>query len=591
MSNFLCNIVHTTLSLLLPNVGKSLVEGQTPKEAKDYCHQLATSLDECKLDYVDNLRNGLAFLRTAVSDLAVCYENLEGNDDLGTNLVDNASGDQHLISYARDGLKLERELREIKSDEKAKERFEMATKNFRKSAAECKTICENETLTLQEKVTATKVLVITNILGNLHDLNVAYENCKDTILELHKLQEIRSLFSAVQQTKSKLSISKLFRSEETKLQISSIININKAVLDFGNKFLRKPVAIFDWPAFKEEENPQTFHPIIGQPPQKIDRTMLDMPDPSISIETNGAEINAHISAVNCKGEVFVVAKHKTESSRESSAVVRITSDMVFPFWNLTSEKANELKMEENIQITSISTDCNECSTDFISHNDCKNKVYVLAFYESEGQNQSVRVFVLFVIDIRGKLLHKTELTCLPRRNTREKLLCKIICIKEKILIFDALRREVYLCTKEGDLETRLDVTKQNIKVTFSTATVTDRNEIILLEQPNKIHFYSIDEDRFLDDLGFEASNKVYSIIFNYVAKEVILLCKAVPSLIRMFTQRPQEHYLTCYAKTGELHQDMKLQDNRCDFWENARLISHPSGPVVLLDKNRLLNLQ
>lgn len=588
MSNFLCNVVQTTLSLLSPNVGKSLVEGQAPKEAKDYCHQLATSLDECKLEHVDNLRNALTFLRTAVSDLAVCYENLEGNDNQRTNRVDNASGDQHLISYTPDGLKLERELREIKSDERAKEKLETATKNFRKSAAECKTICENESLILQEKITATKVRVITNILGNLHDLNVACENCREIILELHKLQEIRSLFSAVQHSRSKLFVSKSFRSEEAK-QISSIININKAVLDFRNKFLRKPVAIFDWPTFKEEENPQTFHPIIGQPPLKINRTMLDMPDPSIPIETNGAKINAHISAVNCKGEVFVVAKRKTESS----AVVRITNDMLFPFWSLTSEKANELKMEENIQITSISADCNECSSVSNSHNDCKNKVYVLAFYKSEKQEQSVRVFVLFVIDVRGKLLHKAELTCLPRRSIREKVLCKIICIKEKVLVLDAFRGEVYLCTKEGDLETRLDImkfTKQKPKLTFSTATVTDGNDIILLEQPNKIHFYSIDEDRFLDDQGFEAPNKVYSITFNYVTEEVILLYKADPPL-RMFTQLPEEHHLARYATTGELQQDMKLQDDRYDFWGNARLISHPSGPVVLFDNNRLLNLQ
>ena len=587
MSKSLCKILRSLLSLLSPNIGKSLIEGQTANEAKDYCHQLATSLDECKLEHADNLQNALTFLRTAISDLAVCYENLEGNDGPGTNLVDDANND-HLISYTPEGLKLERELREINADEKAKEKLEMVTKNFRKSAKECKTICENKPLSLQERITATKVRVITSILGNLHDLNVAYENCREVILELHTIQEIRSLFSHMMRAKLKWIVSK-----SDAEQIASTINLNKAVLGFRRKFLTNPVAIFDWPVFKEEENPQTFHPIIGQPPAAY-RTMLDMPDPCISVETNGAELNARISAVNCKGEVFVVAKHKTNSS----AVVLVANDTSLPFWSLTTEKAKELKMEENIQITSISTDTNECSTVSNSHNDCKNKVYVLAFYipkasSSKDQSQSVRVFVLFVIDVQGKLLHKAELTCLPRRSVKDKVLCRIICIKEKLLILDAMRREVYLCTGEGDLEVRLDVTDQKPDVSLSTATVTDGNEIILLQKPNKLLFYNIDEGRFLDDQGFEAPDKVtinYAITFNHVTKEITLLYK-VNSFFKTLTQLPEEHHLARYAKTGELRQDIRLQDDKCDFWKNASLISHPSGPLILLDNSRLLHLQ
>lgn len=596
MSNILCNTLHTALNLLSRKVGEGLVETEPPKK---YCRKLATSLNKYVEEYLNfhgkNLHDAFTFLETAVRDLAICYENLEGINNPGITLVDNPTGDQHLIYYTANGSKLERELREIKSKAKAKEKFEFARENFRKCKEELTKICENESLTLQERITAIKIRVITEILGNLEDLTVAAKNCREIISELHESPGIRSLFRAVQpvnttRAKFKMFGSKSVQSEETK-NISSVININEAVFNFRKKFLRETVAIFDWPCIKENENPPTFHPIIGQSPMKIDRAMPNMPDSSTQVETNGLAINARISAISCKGEVFVVAKHK----EKSSAIVRIVDGVVFPFWCLkerlqNDENASELVTEpseleepENIQIISICVDCNDCTVPKKSgelHKDCKNTMYVLATYASEGES----VFMLFVVDVRGKLLHKAELTCLPQRNVSVRIKGKILCTRNEVVIFDIDRHQVYLCTRRGELEKPLDIARQKRSLILSTATISDENEIVVLESPNKIHFYSISNERFLDDQGFEACNEVKTMAFNHVSNEVNILCKD--------GRNSREYHLMCYAKrAGELQQDMKLQEDRYDFWANASLISHPSGPVVLLDNNRLLNLQ
>ncbi len=594
MSNIVCNVLQSTIGLLSHKVCESLAEDETPKK---YCQKLATSLNKWEsTKYAGtNLRNAFTFLRTAVADLAICYENLEGIDNPGTTSIDDPTGDQHLIFYTANGSKLERELREIKSKAKAKEKFELARENYRKCNTECTNICENEHLTLHERITATKVRVITEILVNLENLTVATENCRKIILELHESQEIQSLFNAVQPVNTtrvnfiKMFVSKSVQSEETK-NIISVINISKAVFNFRKKFLRETVAIFDLPVIKENENPRTFHPIIGQPPLTIDRTMLSMPDSSTRVETNGLEINARISAISCKEEVFVVAKHK----EKSSAIVRIVDGVVFPFWRLQNDKnASKLEEPENIQIISICLDSSDCTVPKKSgelHKNCRNRVYVLATYTSEGES----VFVLLVVDVQGKLLHKAELTCLPRRKMSVRIGGKILCTKNKVVIFDICRCQVYLCNSKGELEKPLNIARQKPRLIPTTATISsDENEIIVLGKPNKIHFYNINDDSFLDDKSFETCNEVRAIAFNHVSNEVTLFCKD--------GRNSRGYHLMRYAKTGELQQDqprshrlqqdIKLQENSFGCWENASLISHPSGPVVLLDNNRLLNLQ
>jgi hypothetical protein len=159
-----------------------------------------------------------------------------------------------------------------------------------------------------------------------------------------------------------------------------------------------------------------------------------------------------------------------------------------------------------------------------------------------------------------------------------------LCTRNEVVIFDIYRRQVYLCTRRGELEKPLDIARQKRTLILSTATISNENEIVVLESPNKIHFYSISNERFLDDQGFEACNEVKTMAFNHVSNEVNILCKD--------GRNSREYHLMCYAKrAGKLQQDMKLQEDRYDFWANASLISHPSGPVVLLDNNRLLNLQ
>ena len=437
------------------------------------------------------------------------------------------------------------------------------------------------------KIAATKVRVITEILGNLEDLSVASKSCRKIILDLHELQEIRSLFMGAQPVNTTWPKFKMFRSKSvqaTEEAIISVVNISKVMFNFTNKFLRTPVAIFDWPVIKEGENPRTFHPIMGRQP--IDTTMIRMPDTSTRVETNGLKINAGISAINCKGEVFTVEKRR----EKWSSIVRIADGVVFPFWcrkesSRSDDSASELEESENIEIVSICVDCNSCTVtkkSGESHEECKNLIYVLAILPSEGES----VFALLVIDVRGKLLHKAKLTCLPRQNKSVRIRGKIVCTKNRIVIFDVNRSQVYLCNNKGDLEKPLNMKGRNLDIFLSTATITDGNEIIVLKKPNKVCFYSINDDSFLDEQGFEVSNYEINatVAFSHLTNEVILLCKG--------RQKSREylHLLRC-AKTGELHQDIQLQQDRNEFWKSARIFSHPSGPVVLLNNNRLLNLQ
>ena len=312
-----------------------------------------------------------------------------------------------------------------------------------------------------------------------------------------------------------------------------------------------------------QENLKTFHPIIGQPPLASNAARPKI-TPFSRFEKNCLEINPHISAVNCNGEAFVAV-----NKEKSSAIGRINDGILFPFWCPNEE----LKETKDIQIISIYIDNNDCTIPKETekhHNDCKKKIYILVSYISDGE----LVFILFVVNIRGKLLHKAELTCLPRRKISENVSAKIIFTGNKIVIFDSNRRKVYLCNNEGELEKPLNITGKIGRISLTTATISDENEVIILQKPNKIYFYSINDDRFLHDQSFEVRLGVIGLTFNHFSTEATLLCK---------DGKNSRIHMLRYTKTSELQQDIELRNDENEFWKNARLISHPSGRVVLLD--------
>ena len=566
MSSAICNILASSLSLLSQKVIQGIQNNETPRE---YCNKLATSLS--KWENVGNIRNAVTFLRTAIADLAICYKVLEEIDNGAASLFDDPTSEKRLMFYTSDAFILEKELRKIKSKEKAKQKFELATNNFRKCNEECKRIREDESVKIKSLIASTSIQMITEILGNLENLTVADGNCREVISELYKLDHIRKAVFAVQPaTRAKLPglFVRKSGSVETRGIINLIIKISQNHFNFRKKFLRMPVNIFNWPIIMDEDNLKTFHPIIGQPPLKVNAAPNITP--SFCFEKNCLEINPHISAVNCNGEVFVAVKKE-----KSSAIGRINDGILFPFWCVKEE----LKETNEIQIISIYIDDNDFSEETEKHHkDCKNMIYILATYISDGE----LVFILFVVDIQGKLLHKAELTCLPRRKISENVSVKIIFTGNKIVIFENSRRKVYLCNKEGELEKPLNITETNGRISLVTATISDENEVMILQKPNKIHFYSINDDRFLHDQSFEVRTGVIGLTFNHFSTEAILLCKD--------GKNPRIHMLR-YTKTGELQQDIELRDDENEFWKNARLISHRSGRVVVLDKNKLLNLQ
>ena len=575
MSSTVCSVLKGTLTFLSPELCKGLAEDES---RKNKCLKLSAALQE--YEKMDDLRTAFTYLTTAVGDLGVCFECLDERSQHGSP-DDDSHDDEHLIFYTPDGSKLEGELRKIKSDEGAKKKFELATRRFRECNEECSKICDNESLIFEDRMTATRARVITEILGNLENLTVAADNSMKIITELHKCQEVISLFIPGHPQQPIKTIWTKFvgymKNMENK-KISSVLHISKGVFNFMKRFLRKPVAILDWPVIKHKQHSPAivYHPILGQPFRKFYTTM---PDLSNSIECNGFAIDATVSAINCTGEILLVAKDNSSmSSSVKPIIMRIADGALHAFWSLNKEAGKQEDSKEELQITSISIDCKDCS--LLSqqtnqfHKDCKNKVYVLASYISNEQ----RLFKMFVIDILGNLQYDIKLTCLPPRNVSDEVCCKILCTQTKVIIFDINKREAYLCDASGELEKPLP----NIaKCMPSLATASADEEIVILEKPNKLHFINhISNESSVNTIVMDGCNEVLGMTFNHDLNEVNLLSKA----------SSKEYHFKCYSKVGELQQDIKLREDMQDFWKNATLISHPSGRLVMFDNSRILNL-
>jgi hypothetical protein len=160
----------------------------------------------------------------------------------------------------------------------------------------------------ETKITATKIRIVSEILGNLTNLRDATMKCTEYISELHGTFNLQSgsPFPTWYKALSYIKLEKIFKSQAMKLD--SAMRINAVVFRFIKEFIRKPVAMLNWTtiniAREELRYQKTHHPILGEQPPKGNK-----PDPFTAIEEE--DIDSQVSAVNCSGEVVIATKNSS----------------------------------------------------------------------------------------------------------------------------------------------------------------------------------------------------------------------------------------------------------------------------------------
>ena len=247
------SLIKSTLSLLLNDVNT-----RVNCEQLDIVKELDERIERLRHNRQRNsnqLLTSLMDIKSAVIDLNTGTENVsyEGRDS-EENVTGETDSPDHPNTEAVHGqddlqsqlytevhVQLQREVSQIKLSPK----FEKAMNNLKDSKELSAEVFNNEN-DRETKITATKIRVVSEILGNPANLKEAAEKCEEYISELHKTFKIPGFpFPTWYKALSYVKLDKIFESQEMK-GLDSAMHISAVVFRFKKKFIKAPIVMLNW---------------------------------------------------------------------------------------------------------------------------------------------------------------------------------------------------------------------------------------------------------------------------------------------------------------------------------------------------------
>ena len=544
MSSIITGVLNLTFGLLWNKVRdhtvKQLKEGDMTDEK---CRQLIVrELDDIKtkldglarkdlLSSVDFLEEGLTFLKLLQDESTngkTSYSQ-EQKEDIsqaeGSTIM--VAGSSSVVNEAC-SLALSKEIGKLNIA--TGQRSASAKRSFEKSNTKATEAFNNEALSTEDRIMATKLRVISRILESLEDPDAAANACQLYLKKLHCLPAVREMFSVQLSGGMKSLFNKAKRQEN----VMSVIIVNFVVFDFTKKFTKMPVNVLHWPSI--ELNKQTCNPVMDSEGILTQMDVFGAKFPSQLITSIGTEIDCGFSAVNSKGEIIGMkfVGHPN--------IMKITAGEVQLFCRLPPEVTDA----NGFDISSLAIDG-------------EDNVYIVTKCEPTDYAYHYK---LFVFDAKGNMKHQCPLQFLDGKNDCGLRRSPIAITKDKkIIIFGLYDGHIYVCDSSGEL-------KHSFPTEARCATllsISDENEIIVAGPFAKFVYIHTEEGNEKKKFEVPKDHYVEDVAFNHVTKEVIIITH----------DDRNEHWISSYSTTGE-----KRQTVRSPLW--GHLTSHPSGPVALV---------
>ena len=462
-------------------------------------------------------------------------------DDGGVASSTILSGDDIL----NDALQLAQAMGKLKivsnQSETAKDRFKYARKQA--TLAFC-----NEALSIQDRIFAAKLRVVSEILECLDSPDTAVTSCLLFLKQLHDLSAVREILSVYLGGGMKSMLGKTERVEKVK----SIMMINYVLYRFVERFSNQDYLELNWPVI--QLNDRSFNPILGWREVSMRRSWGDeLKQPPNEVEVD-EEVDPEISAVNSRGEIIVA---HNDSVRIICKTGKTKSLLRLSVLRSQDEDGNEMKHS----IAGVAVDE-------------ENNVYLtVRYYKVNGYDA-----LLYVFDEHCNVVkHKSELNILsklrygfvPLAVNKNK---DIVMIGEDIAMMGD--DNVYICDVTGQLKYKFES-----KCLLREIVVSENNEIIIGSwKDNTVEIYT-EEGNLKTTIKLPAGHKVGGVAFHFGINKIIVLSKNVTKKC---------HYLHCYSERGEQHTSTCLGDSGC--FGNCIITSHPSGAAAVVASKNILYL-
>jgi hypothetical protein len=542
MSSIVTSILSSTVGLLWnkarDTTAAKLKDGD-PADAR-IRKLIVRELDDMKtkLDGLSrkDLLSSYTFLQEGVDFLNSCLEKTSAVDE--THECDHETSTMMSTvesSRLNEALELSRAVGKLKIGseielESAKKRFEEA----RKTATHA--FC-NEALSVQDRIFAAKVRIISEILECVDRPETAITGCLSFLKQLHAMPAIQEMFTVYLNKGVKSLLSKSERVEN----IKSIMLINDVLFQYVSKF-RGYSVVFEWPTVALDDG--SFHAILSWPEISTRKSMGD----ELSIQHPSeiffvAEIDPEYTAINSHGDVAalvdldnIVVIPKTGEMRLVNLPERSEAD--FSGWFIAG--------------LAFDKDDNLCLVRWIKT-------------RTENGDWSAS-YKLCVLDGNYNIKSERTLDFLKSTDFVIKLVKVAINWENNLVMIAYLDPYVYICDRDGTLKHKFE----RVNTTWpANLCISKQKDVIASAQDDKtLRIYS-EEGDLKSTITVPEGHEIHGISFHHVICKIIVL-----------TERKDSYFLHCYTEAGVLETTTFF----CNIskYKTIQTTSHPGGPAVVV---------
>ena len=412
----------------------------------------------------------------------------------------------------------------------AKERFKAA----REKATEA--FC-NEALSLPDRIQATKLRVVSQILECFQDTKAAAAGCILFLKNLHNLPAIGETFSTYFKGGIKSRIYKDSRLENVK----SVLSLNFAVLEFIARTSGELPDVTNWPRIHLPIRGETIHPLVIDyfiVKKILDNKELQLPENQLISN----KLSSWFCCINSKGEFLLVDQHAN-----CIIILNKSGDMKI-FCKLRQATANPGGAHQRVTAFTI---------------DRYDNVFLIIQFKDGTSNKYV--YVLFVFDSAGNEQQERVLELRYHISVEPSITLNLCVVNNDIFIHTNFDDSICICSINGYLKSRLSLEQNSSHHSgefISMQCVTDDDNIVMRTRQNVLVYTKEGKLK----RAIKVKNNIEAVTYNYVTSKIEVLVKK--ELILGTTS----YHILSYSDSDEvecLHLPLDINTWCLDFFQYA----------------------
>ena len=528
-----------------------------------------------KLDAISraDLLTSISSLQEGIISLMMSYDESFDSGNPSTSKLPSAgtcsveSKPSLLSVTVEDAMTLANAIGKMKIESNS--RLKSAKKSLEKAGDKASDAFHNTSLSIEERILATKVRIASRILQHLDDLEFAVSKCLHCLRELNDMQPIQEIFSVDVKGGR---IKSFFKKDSRKEIVENVAMVNWVLANFISKFTKIRVIVFDWPLIQCRK--QLVDPIsycekrLPNLKEMNKKPLWDIVVAENEIKIPPSRYDNAICVINKKGDLICLTENKRDLQKFEH-----TTGKLQPYCLSSLDGTTECPQLGKV----IGLAVDEDDALYVLSGD-EEDGYALSVDSADGKNTTHCTLEF----LRGKHIYSIKMNVNNDKNI-------VIGLN---LLAKAIR--VYLCNSNGKLIHSFDtgLTFGNYFIEFVSGSC--NNEIVLLTEKisdsrkdsNVLHIYT-EDGQLQKTVKFRRSdgNDTYrSLWYNQVTKNIIGCVRDFDNDRTLIEQLSGE--------TGELqHSYLLYHRNFPPRRSFCRFVGHPSGALALVSNYHLIILK